>query len=117
IHVSDPRDNPLNFIIPAFESLWRIVLRLLLEVMFATGYQNPEWQEIVVAFLRDPTKENFQKSTPTTKGLVSPEDLVFEALRLYPPTGRVRRAFKTTSASDTGVSVADIETCHIDEQI
>ncbi|KAJ5502870.1 Cytochrome P450 [Penicillium fimorum] len=32
-----PEDNPLNLILPSFETMWRVVLRTFLEIKFASG--------------------------------------------------------------------------------
>ncbi|KAL1999206.1 hypothetical protein VTN02DRAFT_4883 [Thermoascus thermophilus] len=108
--ILEPRENPLNLILPAFETLWRIVLRTVVEVRFTTGRAHPEWQDILVAFAADPTKGQFERRAATGKG-VSAESIVSEALRLYPPTRRVHRAFRWT-ATDQIIVAADIEACH-----
>lgn len=51
VNIFEPRENPLNFILPAFETLWRTVLRTFVEVKFTTGSKNPEWQ---ISLLRSP---------------------------------------------------------------
>lgn len=43
---------------------------------------------------------------------VSAESLVYKALRLYPPTRRVHRAFKWTETGEHVTMSADIESCH-----
>lgn len=37
-----PRENPLNWLLPSYESLWRVVVRSFIEIKFARGHENPE---------------------------------------------------------------------------
>ncbi|KAI5858433.1 cytochrome P450 [Tricharina praecox] len=80
----DVAENPLNLLLPAYETLWRVVLRLFIEV-----HRGPaEWREVLNLYLQRPSTERFRSS----RDGVSPMFLVREALRLYPPTKRVYRA-------------------------
>ncbi|OJJ44010.1 hypothetical protein ASPZODRAFT_27817 [Penicilliopsis zonata CBS 506.65] len=100
--------NPLNKIIPGFETLWRIVLMTFLEVGFKAGRQHPEWREALVAFAKIPGKVQFETAEP-----VSVQFLVNEALRLHPPTKRIYRAYKATALDEhTRITSANIEACH-----
>ncbi|WEW60324.1 hypothetical protein PRK78_005809 [Emydomyces testavorans] len=112
--INSPAINPLNFILPAYETLWRIVLRVFLDVMFAAKDRCPQWQELMVAFLKCPTKKQFSEQLSTLPGPVSAEFLVLEGLRLYPPTRRIRRAFRFSANKEIEIHEADIEKCHID---
>lgn len=38
--VSDPRENPLNLILPGFETMWRVVLRDFVELAYKTGKEH-----------------------------------------------------------------------------
>lgn len=87
-----PRENPLNWILPSFETLWRIALRTLVEVRFTSGRAHPEWCMVLREFAENPTKEQFNQ--PEHPDHMSVQAIVDEALRLYPPTRRVKRAFK-----------------------
>ncbi|KAF4629602.1 hypothetical protein G7Y89_g8538 [Cudoniella acicularis] len=83
--------NPLNIILPAYETLWRVVLRCFLEVRFrAPTAIGTHSQEILQRFAKDPTKENFEDRS-LSELEVSVKDVVNEALRLYPPTRRIYR--------------------------
>ena len=44
---ADPRENPLNWIIPAYETMWRVVLRCFLEVRFRNVYQLEQYRYMV----------------------------------------------------------------------
>jgi hypothetical protein len=52
---SSPDDNPLNLIIPAFETTWRVVLQLFLEIEHGAASQR-EWQSCMIEFSRTPTR-------------------------------------------------------------
>lgn len=113
------RETPLNQILPAYETLWRVVVRCFLEVSFRNNEAAPKWCNILTLFLETPTTERFNAehaSTQSTSNLsddydVSVSFLVHEALRLYPPTRRVYRTFKFASNPTTQTVAADIEGC------
>jgi len=107
-----PSENPLNIILLAYETLWRVVLRCFLEVCFRSpsGHRS-HYGEILRQLCRDPTierlevRQNYSTTlialitqfgqpdniSDTPELLVSVRDLVSEALRLYPPTRRIHR--------------------------
>ena len=107
---SKPHENPLNLILPAYETMWRVALFCFMEVTFRPG-ARPEWRKVLDEFLADPTKARFEK-----RGLglnaVSAADIINEALRLYPPTKRVYRRFHMAGKADPEIVAADIEACH-----
>lgn len=51
---SDPEKNPLNLILPGFETLWRVVFMLFLEITFTTGRTHPEWADMLITFANNP---------------------------------------------------------------
>ncbi|KAI5294868.1 hypothetical protein KEM52_003007 [Ascosphaera acerosa] len=112
IDVERPAENPLNLILPAFETMWRVVLRLVLVVR-----DELEWREMLIqAVERSP---NSAPHPTEDKDAVTVTDLVTEALRLYPPTRRVYRMWEfPTSAADVVTKRklvrADIEQAHLD---
>ncbi|KAF9882883.1 hypothetical protein FE257_004920 [Aspergillus nanangensis] len=110
-----PEENPLNLIIPGFETLWRVVLRGFVEIGFMAGHQHPEWRNMLAAFAQMPTREQFLKQYGSNP--ISCQDLVNEVLRLYPPTRRIRRTFKWAIASKPVVMAADLEACHRSKDI
>ncbi|PWY71793.1 hypothetical protein BO94DRAFT_608432 [Aspergillus sclerotioniger CBS 115572] len=108
-------DNPLNFILPGYETTWRVVIRLFLEIRRA---RNQDWIDTMALYALEPTKINFLDKT---RGGVSVENLVMEALRLYPPTRRIHRTFhfdneKKSTVDEVSYS-ADIEACHLSKKI
>ncbi|OXV10700.1 hypothetical protein Egran_01539 [Elaphomyces granulatus] len=109
-NILDPEGNPLNLVMPAFETLWRAALRMFIEVRFITGRRSPEWHQALAEFARKPTKEQF--TLQGAEGGISAEFLVSEALRLYPPTRRIHRAFKWAGSDSTVTIAADIEASH-----
>lgn len=102
-----PRDTPMNLIIPAYETLWRVVLRLFLEVSFRNPDAAPGWRQALHIYLDDQTKF---RSRPNAQS-VPPSFLVDEALRLYPPTRRLYRTFRLGPNSETTTVSADVEAC------
>jgi hypothetical protein len=132
IDLSDPKRNPMNFILPAFEPLWKIVLRMFIEVRFRSGNDHPAWMAVLCAFTYEPTMEKFlqypydlsqnpaYQVTDELKGdtNVSVNSLVLEALRLFPPMPRIHRTFASQDRLHvTGDIIANISACHLDETI
>ncbi|KAE8450813.1 hypothetical protein EG329_005726 [Mollisiaceae sp. DMI_Dod_QoI] len=114
--------NPLNILLPAYETLWRIVLRLLIEVRFRNTEEEYSHNNLLFeAFLSNPSPRTFDKEeflSFSVKNIVNPNPrildkkgrtrisvhhIVNEGLRLYPPTRRIYRQM-----SDEKVSV-DVE--------
>ncbi|KAI4243480.1 MAG: hypothetical protein L6R40_003482 [Gallowayella cf. fulva] len=133
------RDNPLNLVLPAYETLWRVVVRCFLEVKFRPS-ANPEWQLLLRSFIERPTKQEFHHPTkarptyPSTEiaGAVrvprastvggsttemSAACLVNEALRLYPPTKRIYRNLELELYGGPKALAVDIEQCHRLERV
>ena len=104
------RQNPLNLILPAYETMWRVALFCFIEVTFRQG-ARPEWKQVLSDFLADPTKARFEDRGPCPN-VVSAADIINEALRLYPPTKRVYRKFHMAGKTDPEIVAANIEACH-----
>lgn len=103
-------ETPLNLILPAYETLWRVVLRCFIEVSFLNRDSTQEWREVLQRFLENPADSAFKERT--VREDVSVEFIVFEALRLYPPTRRVYREFKFGNEENSETVAADIEKSH-----
>ncbi|KAJ5855477.1 uncharacterized protein N7529_009421 [Penicillium soppii] len=131
LDIKTPSTNPLNLILPSFETIWRVILRGILEIGFASGSAYPSWKKAMIAFAQSPTKEYFELNPPTTRSSTNPtvkddgaipafspsaNDLVQEALRLYVPTRRVHRAYQHAGGS-LQLLAADIEGCHLSTDI
>ncbi|KAI9684816.1 MAG: hypothetical protein M1829_000191 [Trizodia sp. TS-e1964] len=111
-----PRDNPLNLILPAYETLWRAVLRGFIEVSFRNRDRRSEWQSILLKFLATPTQASFDgKSFLPHK--ISVRMIAAETLRLYPPTRRIYRQVTLENALEPQLVAADIEYMHRDPRI
>ncbi|PYH81365.1 hypothetical protein BO82DRAFT_432702 [Aspergillus uvarum CBS 121591] len=109
---TNPRDNPLCWILPGFETSWRIILRMVLELLLNTGQTHLDWTATMIAFAENPTKTQFEARGADG---VSAKDLVAEGLRLYPPTKRIYRAFEweENGARNSDTFAADVEACHL----
>ena len=103
------QENPLNFILPAYETLWRVVLSCFIEVIFREG-ALPDWKLELVRFLEDPTRDKLKSASCDTS--VPVESIINEALRLYPSTKSVYREFRIETKRTTDIVIADIEKCH-----
>ncbi|RAH77857.1 hypothetical protein BO86DRAFT_203643 [Aspergillus japonicus CBS 114.51] len=88
---TNPRDNPLCWILPGFGISWRINLRMVPELLLNTGQTHPDWTATMIAFAENPTKTQFEAPGADD---ISAKDLVAGGLRLYPPTKRIYRAFE-----------------------
>ena len=103
-----PKRNPLNLILPAYETMWRVVLRCFLEVVFRNSGTASKSREVLAAYLGSPTSSKFNER-PVDVDAGSASHIVNEALRLYPPTSRVYRHFKLNGWKKA--FAADIESC------
>ncbi|KPI35375.1 uncharacterized protein AB675_9954 [Cyphellophora attinorum] len=83
----DPKENPMNFILPAYETMWRVVFRGLLEINLRRETDDAEMGGGKPYFTVDVIKEVF---------------------RLYPPTRRIYRQYP----EPTGRKQADLEQMH-----
>ena len=110
------KDNPLNLILPAYETLWRVVLRGFLEVVFRGAEAGPGWRQLLVAYLANPTSATFKRTNGLTGIAVA--FIVQETLRLYPPTRRIYRHVRHANNADPPkLLAADIEFLHRDPKI
>jgi hypothetical protein len=112
---ADDTQNPLNFILPGYETLWRVVLRCFIEIAFRSTPGSKGWRRALEGFAKTATVEQLNH-VEASYGGVSACMVVDEALRLYPPTRRIYREFKTEEEG-TFEAAADIEACHRDEPI
>lgn len=127
-----PENNPLNLILPSFETMWRIVLRAFLEIRFATGKEVPAWRDTMIAFAENPTKSQFDAglASPSSneprigdaqcaQSSPSAQQVVLESLRLYVPTRHIHRAYQWDQGMGASheIKSADIEGCHLRSDI
>ncbi|KAI1431822.1 cytochrome P450 [Xylaria sp. CBS 124048] len=105
--------RPLDLIMPAYETLWRVVLLTFVSVMNILG-NKVESDEAEAC-------HHMLHKVPKCLGLGNADEMraltiAKEGLRLYPPTKRVYRATSTTE-HDSDVLAADVEACQRNEQI
>ncbi|KAL9606968.1 MAG: hypothetical protein Q9167_008070 [Letrouitia subvulpina] len=115
-----PKDNPLNLILPAYETLWRVVFRCFLEISFRRESPAPKWTKVLSKFLRNPTDQQSKKvigNPETNPDAVSAMFIVNEALRLYPPTRRIYRQLHLAGEPKPELLAADIESCQRNPKI
>lgn len=115
-----PKENPLNLILPAYETLWRVVFRCFLGISFRSESLTPEWTEVLSEFLRNPTDQQFRRlngNPETNPDAVSAMFIVNEALRLYPPTRRIYRQLHLAGKPKPEIFAANIEACQRDPRI
>lgn len=111
--------NPIDFIIPAFETMWRVVATTV-----AFTHNDADALTVLRDFSTNPTRnqfEHFEEDYPSV------ESLVAETIRLYPPTRRISRQVAAPHPSATfspfffrpkpSVLVADVGTVHRDTSI
>lgn len=114
---SIPCKNPLNLILPAYETLWRVVLSGFLQVTFVDG-GSPILRSVLARFLANPTITARKEPVhgPEASG-VSVDLIVKEALRLYPSVKRVYRQFHMKNRERPENIAADIEACQRTEAL
>ncbi|KAK8051756.1 hypothetical protein PG993_003141 [Apiospora rasikravindrae] len=111
------QSNPLNTILPAFETLWRVVLLTYVHIAFrGTSSDGPRvtTESLVGDMLADlPSHLGTGNDKESAALMISKE-----ALRLYPPTKRIHRAaspfYHHAQTSCPKVVAADIESLHRD---
>ena len=105
-------NNPFNRILPGYETMWRVVLRCVLEISSTRhpATTTDAWKERLASFIQDPTRNQLQKQK-NPAGLTA-EHVSFEILRLYPPTRHVARMQTDEVGSGERILTADIELLH-----
>ena len=82
------RTNPLNFIIPAYETMWRVAATVVV-------YSNRDrlLRDAFASYNENPTDYQFRAFTSEGPGAQpSVEAIVSEVLRLHPPTRHITRS-------------------------
>ena len=114
---SDLHKNPLNLILPAYETFWRVILSGFLQVTFVKG-GHPGLRSIVAQFLANPTIAAKDKTAHVEEfPEVCVGHIVAEALRLYPSVKRVHRQFRMDNRAGPEDVAADVESCQRKEKI
>ncbi|KZT74071.1 hypothetical protein DAEQUDRAFT_661136 [Daedalea quercina L-15889] len=86
--------NPLEIIIPAYETLWRVVA-----IAVSLGHDNRHALPVFGALLKQPTVEQYREFANES---FSADAFMQEVLRLYPPTRRISRVVTVSSSSILG---------------
>ncbi|KAF8438170.1 hypothetical protein L210DRAFT_3613064 [Boletus edulis BED1] len=109
--------NPLNFILPAYETMWRVVA---VTVAYIYRHCDNTLHDVAITFASDPTEAHFQAFGDN--GLQpSMQAIVLEVLRLHPPTRHIARAPVASGSSwwhtlvGPAVERADIEAVHLSD--
>ena len=80
--------QPLNFVVPAWETLWRVVATTI-----AYAQQDPLILEEFEYFHADPSEERFRNGRNSK---ISVKSVVWEAMRLHPPSKHIARMRRRT---------------------
>lgn len=104
-----PEANSMHWLLPAYETMWRVGLACVIELRFRNANWANTWCKVLEEYISDTSREEF-KGTSATLGVrgFCVNDIVKEALRLFPPTRCVYRRL-TKNGEDTKVA---IEFCH-----
>jgi Cytochrome P450 len=113
----DPRQNPLNIILPAYETLWRVVFHSIIEVLFRHENRSSRWKACIMKLGETLDSRGKFSLHDDTEGRLSILDIVNETLRLYPPTKRIYRWEQRENQHGTlneypELCAADIEAVH-----
>ncbi|XXH06134.1 hypothetical protein Hte_012579 [Hypoxylon texense] len=105
----EPKDHPLNIIMPAYETMWRVVLLTFI----AAGFRSQD----------ETASQQFRKVVERIPECFNGGDRLYEqvaldyakeGLRLYPPTRRIYRAVPGPLRGRDEIQSADVEYCHRD---
>lgn len=92
--LADDLESPLNILIPAYETMWRVVLYSLLEIKVRPSLKKDydtkelnfkEIDEAVKTFLKKPNHSTLKDDSSILWCIIQ------ETLRLYPPTRHIHR--------------------------
>ncbi|KAG7453144.1 uncharacterized protein BT62DRAFT_925683 [Guyanagaster necrorhizus] len=106
--------NPLDFVIPAWETMWRVVA-----TTFAHVYKNDRFRRTLEELHANPSIPQFRLHDRDA----SAEDIIIEAMRLHPPSKHISRlisflpSFLPRWRSFETLHVADILAAHFSPAI
>lgn len=83
-HGEDRRQNPLNVILPTYETIWRVVFHCIIEVCFRHRDKTMLWKGCISKFDESIGSQGQFSLRHDDESGVSMLDIVNEALRLYP---------------------------------
>ncbi|ESK83758.1 hypothetical protein Moror_2076 [Moniliophthora roreri MCA 2997] len=113
-------DNPLDFVIPAWETLWRVVATTLAYV-----HNDARYKDVFLDLAENKTTQQFRTAD---SGNPSAQSIVTEVLRLHPPSRHIHRAIPSESrflpafleglvGRRFHLEIADIESVHLSPEI
>lgn len=106
--VEEGSKNPLNIIMPAYETLWRAVLLCFLETAFQSSPDERSlYHKIAERFMQNPSLNTLNEKY---LDLISMSMIVKETLRLYPPTRRIYRLLNDIK------ECVNVESLHRDQE-
>ncbi|KAJ6036842.1 hypothetical protein N7540_001121, partial [Penicillium herquei] len=103
-HQTEYGPNPLNILLTSFETMWRVLLRALLELNFQRSHENPEWAKTMISFCSNVTKVEFERR-------LSPPVLCILLLGGF--TGVFVGDSPASCELESVYIAADIEGCHL----
>jgi hypothetical protein len=105
-------ERPLDFVIPAYETMWRVVA-----ITVARAINDRGACAAFSAYLDSPTQDKFTRFEDTRPQQPSVEAFINEVLRLHPPSKGLARAAPSRLWEPSVTHVADIEALHKDTSI
>ncbi|KAI1094139.1 cytochrome P450 [Rostrohypoxylon terebratum] len=106
--------HPLNIIIPAYETMWRVILLTFVSAGFR-GVDLRTTEQFHEILQNIPA---YSGSQPVVEITNTARNFAKEGLRLYPPTRRIHRAIPNAeTAGGLSYVKADIEWCHRNKRI
>lgn len=111
-------ENPLNLILPAYETMWRVVA---VTVAHVYCHDDDSLHDVVLQFAEKPTDEQYRlplSRSNDEKQKVSMKHIVMEALRLHPPTKHIARAstvswWRRALLFSPELEIADVKSVHL----
>lgn len=108
-NLDDQEKNPLNLLLPAYGTLWPIVLYCFLELKYRGHANAGSWIKTIQKFARNSTPAQLDTLDPEHG--ISARMVIDEVFRLYPPVTIIPRPFVDTASRQKFHLLADIETC------
>ncbi|KAN0131841.1 Cytochrome P450 [Lactarius tabidus] len=105
-------ERPLDFVIPAYETMWRVVA-----VTVARAINDRGACAAFSAYFESPTQDQFTRFEDARPQQPSVEAFISEVLRLHPPSRGLARAAPSRLWAPSVTHVADIEVLHRDAAI
>ena len=95
-------DNPLDFVVPAWETLWRVVATMVAYAYASEDDDSANVKEALMEFMQDPTEAQFRRASnanaaSASSSLLDPNivdvmSIVTECMRLHPPSKHISRS-------------------------